>query len=207
MFFVVVVVVVHRYPTLSNAYNADLTGKQGQYFYGNDMIVSPVTSPSAPDSSFLANKTWWVPPGTWVEEHSHHVYTGNADGTTMVNTLYALHEIPVLVRAGAIITTLPSVVGDTIGVASRQYTSLIHTIYPGAKKGSSVVYEDDGSTTRYAAAPSTPSTTSAVTTTAYTRDKDVMTVEVSTVGTFPELPTNRAATFLHVVGGGPSELT
>ena len=82
--FFVVVVVVHRYPTLSNAYNADLTGKQGQYFYGNDMIVSPVTSPSAPDSSFLANKTWWVPPGTWVEEHSHHVYTGNADGTTMV---------------------------------------------------------------------------------------------------------------------------
>ena len=84
MFFVVVVVVVHRYPTLANAYNADLTGKQGQYFYGNDMIVSPVTSPSAPGSSFLANKTWWVPPGTWVEEHSHHVYTGNADGTTMV---------------------------------------------------------------------------------------------------------------------------
>jgi len=81
---------------------------------------------------------------------------------SQVNTLYALHEIPVLVRAGAIITTLPSVVGDTIGVASRQYTSLIHTIYPGAKQGSSVVYEDDGSTTRYAAAPSTPSTTSAI---------------------------------------------
>ena len=119
--------------------------------------------------------------------------------------MYALHEIPVLVRAGAIITTLPSVVGDTIGVASRQYTSLIHTIYPGAKKGSSVVYEDDGSTTRYAAAPSTPSTTSAVTTTTYTRDGDVMTVEVSTVGTFPELPINRASTFLHVVGGGPSK--
>lgn len=196
----------YEYPTFSNAYNADMTGKQGQYLYGNDMVVSPVTSPSAPNSSFLAPKTWWVPPGTWVEENSHQVYTGNADGTTMVDMLYALHETPVLVRAGAIITTLPSVLGDTIGVASRQYTSLIHTIYPGAKQGRSVVYEDDGRTTSYAAAPSTPSTTSATTTTTYTRDGDVMTVAISTVGTFPELPTLRASTFLHVVGGGPSKL-
>jgi alpha-glucosidase (family GH31 glycosyl hydrolase) len=88
----------YEYPTLDQSYNADMTGKQGQYFYGNDMIISPITSPASNETSYLSNKKWWVPPGAWIEENSHEVFVGKEDGTTFVNKLYALNEIPVLVR-------------------------------------------------------------------------------------------------------------
>ena len=99
------------------------------------MIVSPVTSPTSNTTSYLAGKQWWVPPGDWLDVNFHSTLTGNVDGSTFVTTLYSLNDIPVLVKAGSVVTTLPSVLGDTIGVAGRQYTSLIHTIYPGASTG------------------------------------------------------------------------
>ena len=177
-----------------------LIGKQGQYFYGNDLIVSPVTSPFSNLTNYLTKKTWFVPPGDWIEENSHELMTGKEDGSTMMDRLYALDEIPVLVRAGSVITTLPSIIGDTIGVAGRQYTDLIHTIYPGASNGSSVLYEDDGISTNYHT-----NNQFAKTTTSYVRsssDNDAMSVTISTTGTFPELPSTRSSTELRIVGGG-----
>merc|ERR1712196_55695 len=67
-------------------------------------------------------------------------------GTTR---LYDIDEVPVLVRAGAVIPTRPSDVGQTIGAASQQYKALIFDVYPGADSGEATVYVDDGSTTDY----------------------------------------------------------
>jgi alpha-glucosidase (family GH31 glycosyl hydrolase) len=188
----------YEYPTLDAAYGADMKGKQGQYFYGDDLLVSPITVPASNTSNYLSKMTWWVPPGNWVEENSHDVLTGKSDGSTYVDRLYALDEIPVLVRAGAIIPTLPSTIGDTIGVAGRQYDALVYTIYPGSNNGSSTVYEDDGATTNYHTKQQF-----ARTTTTYSRgSSSSMSVAVTTIGMYPELPTERSSTELRIIGGG-----
>ena len=189
----------YEYPKLNAAYNADSHGNQGQYFFGDDMVVSPITSPSSNATSYLASKKWWVPPGKWIEKNSHDMLSGNDDGSTFVSRLYALDEIPVLVRAGAVLTTSPSVLGDTIGVAGRQFDSFVHEIYPGAANGSSMIYEDDGATLNYHTTDSF-----ARTTVFYSRNSDEssMDITVSTVGTYDKLPKERSSTEVHIVGGG-----
>lgn len=91
----------------------------------------------------------WLPPGDWYEESTGVVHSAKADTGSVLTKAYDISETPVFVRAGAIIPTVPLQDGDTIGVASRQYTDLEFNIYPGATSGSVRVYEDDGNTTAY----------------------------------------------------------
>lgn len=53
-----------------------------------------------------------------------HVLCGSVDFClccTKQTKAFALHEVPIYVRAGAVVPTIPLLDGDTIGVASRQY--------------------------------------------------------------------------------------
>lgn len=50
---------------------------------------------------------------------------------------------PVGLMIGAVIPTLPLRVGDTIGVATRQYSALTFSIYPGKQIGASFVFESN----------------------------------------------------------------
>ena len=101
------------------------------------------------DSGNMTTKTVWVPPGTWVEEATGALLQGAQDGSTKLTKQFDLSEIPLFVRAGAIIPRIPVRMGDTIGLAQRAYTTLQLDIYPGATSGSTMVYEDDGATMNY----------------------------------------------------------
>jgi len=74
-----------------------------------------------------------------------------------------LSEVPVLVRAGAVVPSLPSSELDAnpIGLGARPLTNLALRIYlAGATQGGARVYEDDGVSTAYAQSPPSPPSSS-----------------------------------------------
>ena len=77
----------------------------GQYQFGNDMIISPITSP--PDSlTRLTIQKIWIPDGKWIEWFSGSLL----EGGNIIERKFSLQEIPVYVRAGAIIPMYPSTI-------------------------------------------------------------------------------------------------
>ena len=187
----------YEFPEFDQAYSAKMDGSKNQYFFGDDMIVAPIVAPVS-NTTYMAQKSLWIAPGSWIEETTGRVFDGAADGSTTASRGYALDEVPVLIKAGAVLPTVPLRMGDTIGVAGRQYDALVLTIMPGASQGTTTIYEDDGSTTAYVKGAS------AVTTVSYARtQKDqVITVTIATQGTYMELPHTRLVT-LKLMNGAP----
>uniref|UniRef100_A0A6B2KX16 DUF5110 domain-containing protein n=1 Tax=Arcella intermedia TaxID=1963864 RepID=A0A6B2KX16_9EUKA len=186
----------YEYPTYDQAYAGDANGNFGQYFFGEDMFVAPVTVPASSVTS-MATTQIWIPPGVWFEKETGMLLKGEAAGNTILNKSWDLSEIPVYYRAGAIIPRIPVNVGDTLGLAQRQYTALILTIYPGATSGSTQIYEDDGTTTNYL------SSQYSWTPVSYQRTPTLLKLTIGApVGTFPERPSTRKY-FIEVSNGYP----
>ncbi len=111
----------------------------GEYAFGPDMVVRPVVEP-VDSASLLAEQALWVPPGDWYEWSSGARLHGPAE----VSRSYALNELPVLVRAGAVVPMQP----DMLRSDARPLDPLILTVFPG-DSGSTRVYEDGGNSTAY----------------------------------------------------------
>ena len=122
------------YPRISASYRM-----KNEYFFGSKMIVHPVTHPLK-NESLATVQTTWLPPGQWIEWSTGTLIQGNR----FWEQSYALDEIPVFVKAGAIIPMQ----ADSIFHASIQPNPLILTIFP-AGSDSMAVYEDDGLSTDY----------------------------------------------------------
>ena len=124
-------------PDQDQAYNA-----KGEYQFGDQVIVAPVVTPSD-KATGLATEDVWLPKGDWIE-----MATGkHLSGGDTYKRSFAINEIPVFVKEGAIIPMQPPM----------QYTGqkpvdpLILSIWPLADGGSSSysVYEDSGIATDY----------------------------------------------------------
>jgi hypothetical protein len=110
------------YPGLAAAYRAS-----GEYLYGPDLLVAPVTRPGA-----VATVHVWFPPGRWSDWFTGTEYAGPALRALRM----PLDRMPVFVRAGAIIPEqVPS--GGTL-----------LRVDPGAS-GRTGVYEDAGTGSGY----------------------------------------------------------
>ena len=124
----------YDWPEISAAYDAT-----NQYMFGESMMVAPV----------LASGDWtldrtvrdvWLPPGTWIEW-----FTGDVlEGPAQVQRTFTLDQIPVYVKAGAIVPMQPKM----RHTRERPVDPLILTIFPGAE-GATRVYEDEGDTLGY----------------------------------------------------------
>ncbi|HVP39161.1 MAG TPA: TIM-barrel domain-containing protein, partial [Candidatus Saccharimonadales bacterium] len=75
---------------------------RGDYGFGADLVVSPVVTP-IDSASVLASQRLWVPPGQWFEWSSGERLTGPRE----LDRTFALDELPVYVRAGAILPEQP----------------------------------------------------------------------------------------------------
>jgi alpha-glucosidase len=125
----------YEYPEIPEAYET-----KNEYLFGSDMMVAPVTSPANRETG-LATEKVWVPPGTWIEW-----FSGTAlQGPALVERTFALDEIPVYVKAGAIVPQEP----EMRNTAEKPVDPLILTVFPGADSGSTRVYEDEGTTLGY----------------------------------------------------------
>nr|HEV7954058.1 TIM-barrel domain-containing protein [Candidatus Acidoferrales bacterium] len=152
----------YDYPEAAEAYTANTNG---EYSFGDNLIVAPVTS--AMDAvSQLAKRSVWLPPGEWIEWPTGARLHGPA---TMERT-FQLDEIPVYARAGAIAPMqlsesaptersasspgATSFAGASSTVTTRETSAerrpdpLVLQIFPGAK-GEGHLYEDAGDTLGY----------------------------------------------------------
>jgi hypothetical protein len=84
----------------------------------------------------LASQSVWLPPGEWIEWQTGARLKG---GQRLVRN-YSLTQIPVFVRAGAIIPTMPKM----SHTGEKPIDPLILEAFPGAK-GEARVYADEGS--------------------------------------------------------------
>ena len=114
------------------------TSKQ-EFFFGSQMLVSPVVEAVDPKSE-LAKVKVYLPAGEWFDTVRGRRLAGPCEYTD--RCLY--DEIPVFVRAGAVI---PGQRGAT-RLDEKSYSHLVVNVYPGAS-GSYDMYEDDGLTPDY----------------------------------------------------------
>jgi alpha-glucosidase (family GH31 glycosyl hydrolase) len=124
----------YDYPESPEAYNF-----KEQYMFGDDMIVAPVASEISEDSLFATKKIWF-PEGEWIEW-----FTGSSiKGPSVLKRSFELDEVPVYVKAGAIIPMQPKM----NHTEEKPVNPLILTVFPG-DSGAAVLYEDAGNSNAY----------------------------------------------------------
>jgi alpha-glucosidase (family GH31 glycosyl hydrolase) len=124
----------YEHPTDKSAYTFN-----HQYYFGSAMIVSPVTKPVDPKTE-MADIETWLPPGTWYDTARGCIERGSR----IIKRDYLLDEIPVFVKAGAVIPGQ----GDTTRLHRGSYAHLTVHAYPGGH-GHYDCYEDDGISNEY----------------------------------------------------------
>ena len=124
----------HDYPNEDAAYRCPQ-----QYTFGPDLIAAPYTTPADPDTN-LSRQDVWLPPGSW-----QHFFTGEqVVGDRWIAQYGRLQDIPVFVKAGAIVP-----LGPTVGWGSVDNPQIIHLHCFAGAAGEFVLYEDDGETLAY----------------------------------------------------------
>lgn len=187
-----VIPVYYLFPEHNESYLIDASGEFSSYFFGLDILFSPVVTPSSITNAFgpgLATKSTWLPPGLWYDSTTGAMIA-SPDTGTFNNGTFVLQHVPLFFRAGAVIPFLSlSSLPSSVGAASQQYAFLGFKIVPGASNGSGTAYEDDGSTTAYLSTAAY-----AATSLNYTIEptSGVVSITISTVGSYPELPPVRA---------------
>jgi Glycosyl hydrolases family 31/Domain of unknown function (DUF5110)/IPT/TIG domain/Carbohydrate binding module (family 6) len=118
------------YPGAPEAYT-----NPGEYLYGPDMLVAPVTAPGN-----VTSERVWFPPGTWTDWFTGASFRGPSTQTLTV----PLNRMPVFVKAGGIIPE--QVPMDHVG--AQPDAPLTLRVYPG-EPGRFTIYQDAGSGTGY----------------------------------------------------------
>ena len=118
--------------------NPDAWDINKQYYYGDWFLVAPAGA--ATDTVVSV----WLPPQTvWYNYYTGERYAGGENGKT-INVAANLDEIPVFVKAGAIVPMGP----DVNYADEKPLDPLTIDIYPEGKT-SFTLYEDDGLSRKY----------------------------------------------------------
>lgn len=153
---------------------------KGEYVFGSQMVVTPVTKPVDP-STQLATEKVWIPKGEWIETATGKHFHGPAE----VTRSFSIDQIPVYVRAGAIVPMQPQM--DYTG--QKPVDPLILNIYPIAEgqNTSYTLYEDASKSEAY------KNGICAWTKLSAKQTGDDLIVDVAPAsGSYPGMPTSRA---------------
>lgn len=126
----------YAYPNSKPAY-----AEKNQYFFGDQLLVCPITAPADPATG-MGSVRAWVPPGRWTDFFTGHVYTGNR--SLVLNRPVA--QMPVLARPGAIVP-----LADREGNSTANPERMTVMVFPGGD-GAYALYEDAGEGSDTAAA-------------------------------------------------------
>ena len=133
----------YLYPENDEAYSYS-----NQYFFGQNIFVSPISQPINNATGLVENWPLWFPPDfQWV-----NFFTGDLPASSAINESFTLDEMPVYAQVGSIIPLLPEPKSsrDRIGRAQQiPQTLLLYTLIGGSSKGKGYIYEDDGTTIAY----------------------------------------------------------
>jgi alpha-glucosidase len=113
-----------------------------EYVFGDQMLAAPVTAPADKVSGLAAEKVW-LPKGEWIEWPTGKHFTGPA----IVDRAFSIDQIPVYLRAGAIVPMQPPM----LYTGQKPVDPLIVNVWPLAPGTSSSyeVYEDSGVAVEY----------------------------------------------------------
>lgn len=126
----------YEYPESEEAYKYE-----GEYFFGNDILVAPITEP-APDG-VTASKEIWFPAGRWWSASTGEFI----EGPCVMTLNFKSGEIPYFFKEGSVIPMNPSSVKNVTAPA----TSMVLNVVAGAE-GAGRLYEDAGDNADYATA-------------------------------------------------------
>jgi alpha-glucosidase (family GH31 glycosyl hydrolase) len=110
----------------------------GQYMFGDDILVAPVTVPAGADGT--APFPVWLPPGLWYSRDGAESFEG---GKVFARS-YTLGEIPIFVRPGSVVPLYPEGLHDLAAPPD----CLILQVFPG-EEGCTSLYDDDGTSQGY----------------------------------------------------------
>ncbi len=169
-----------------------------QYMFGDEMLVSPVTHEMGKDEkgreNLYAIQKVWLPEGKWIEWYSGSVL----DGGKIYNRPFCLDEIPVYVKAGAIIPMQKDVDNTSIDVRDH----MILNVFPGAS-GSAKVYDDEGNNQNFKNGKFTFTKIKSVN----NDDKEIEVTVEPVEGDFKGAPKERSYELRFPVSFPPSEVT
>ncbi|WP_229741271.1 glycoside hydrolase family 31 protein [Silvibacterium dinghuense] len=153
--------------------------QRSEYAFGSQMIVQPVVT-QMDASTQLAHEKIWIPDGEWVERDTGKHFTG----PQLVDRNFSLDQIPVYIRAGAILPMQPPM----LHTGAKPVDPLIVNVYPldDGQKSTYRLYEDASDSEAYKSGVCTwtPLTAS--------QSGDTLTVEVSPAeGQYPGMLESR----------------
>ncbi|NLL76042.1 MAG: DUF5110 domain-containing protein [Clostridiales bacterium] len=125
----------YEYPEKEEAYHM-----QNEYFFGTQMICVPITTPII-DVIQAAKVSAWIPEGIYIDWFTGLIYKGER----RINLYRGIGEMPVLLRAGAIVPLNASTKREN-GVDNPGSLELV--VAAGAD-GEFELYEDDGISLHY----------------------------------------------------------
>ncbi len=119
-------------------YNPDAWDLNEQYYYGDYFLVAP-----AADTKDTVVSVWLPPKTTWYNYYTGERYEGGENGKT-IRVAAKLDEIPVFVKAGAIIP-----MGPEVDYADEKPLDPLTLDIYAKGESSFTLYEDDGQTREY----------------------------------------------------------
>ena len=171
-------------PDVEEAYT-----NEGEYMFGDDILVYPITKPSV---NGKANLKVWLPEGDWFEACTGERLSGGKS----YNRTFGMEDIPYYYKAGSIIPNYPKV----RNLKSRP-ENIVLKVVPGAN-GEAKLYEDENDTEGYRSDKYT-----------FTRMTQTVNAGVSTVtvypaeGSFPGQPESRSYTVEMLYSATPAYVT
>ena len=185
----------YDYPEAPQAYEF-----RGQYMFGDQMLIAPVTDSISTDDGYARLKVW-LPEGEWLEYETGTMLRGGQ----VKERAFTLDEYPVYVKAGSILPYYGKVQNLS---GTRQPVTV--RIFPGADSGRFSLYEDNGEDCTY-------DTCYATTPLSYDRRDNRLQVTIGArKGAYPDMPDRRsysialpcqAAPTKVTVGGRPANFT
>jgi alpha-glucosidase len=165
---------------------------KGEYVFGNQMLVDPVTQP-VDDATQLAQQSVWIPSGEWIERTTGKHFTG----PLQITRSFSISQIPVYLRAGAIVPMQPPM----LHTGQKPVDPLILNVYPINNHQTSTykLYADASKSRAYERGICTWTPISA------TQNGDQLTLHIAPVeGSYPGMITERAYE-LRLPGDWPPE--
>ena len=108
-----------------------------EYYFGSELLVSPITEPMSPVSR-MAKASTWLPEGLWADFFTGLVY----EGGRKVNLWRGIEQIPVLMKAGAIVPLSNQEDGDN---SIENPSAMEVRVFPAADS-TFTLWEDEGDT-------------------------------------------------------------
>jgi alpha-glucosidase (family GH31 glycosyl hydrolase) len=127
----------YDWPEAPQAYTA-----RNEYMFGENMFAAPVTQP-VDSTSQLAVEHVWIPEGEWIEWPTGKHFTG----PLTVDRSFSIKEVPVYIRAGAIVPMQPKM----RYTGEKPVDPLIINVFPmqNGQRSSYRVYEDTSKSETY----------------------------------------------------------